>query len=56
MSEKDSILAYNLLKRHNITGLPISITIIAMIDRDPYAYKIEYIVNSTKQNTIILNE
>ena len=56
MDEKDLILAHNLLKRNNIIGLPVSITTIAMIDRNPYAYKIEYIANSTRQNAIVLKE
>lgn len=56
MDEKELILAYDLLKRNKITGLPVSITTIAMIDREPYAYRIEYVVNSTRQNAVVLKE
>lgn len=56
MSEQELTLAYNLLKKNKITGLPVNITTIAMIDRNPYAYKIEYIANSTRHNAIVLKE
>lgn len=56
MSEKDLLLASELLKSENIDGVPFSIAVVATIDRKPYAYRIEYTNGGLHSKAIILKE
>ena len=56
MSERDLLLANELLKSENIDGVPFSIAVVATIDRKPYAYRIEYTNGGLHSKAIILKE
>ena len=54
MSERDYLLAKELMTKSKISGSPTGIRLISTIDREPFAYRVEYNDGDVPKKVVLL--